>query len=171
MNPPIQHFYELSRLSAAGAEITVAAKGDELARLAGWAHVAAVTRFEGRITLSKLSQTRFTYEAELFADIEQNCVVTLEPLHSHIERSFSRSLHLTVGRAAARDTTVTVSPEDDDSPEELDSPRYDLAGPLLEELSLAIDPYPRAPGVAFEAVGPTTPAEESPFAVLKKLTR
>ena len=38
----------------------------------------------------------------------------------------------------------------DDVPEEIDSTRYDLVAPLLEEFSLAIDPYPRAPGVAFD---------------------
>jgi len=171
MNPPIESIYDLSRLSAAGAEITVAAKSDELARLAQWAEVDAVTRFEARITLGKSSQTRFTYEAELSADIVQSCVVTLEPVHSHVERSFSRSLHLTVGRAADREATVIVAPGDDDAPEDIGSPRYDLAAPLLEELALAIDPYPRAPGVAFEAPAAARPADESPFAVLKKLTR
>jgi hypothetical protein len=168
MKPPIQHLYDLSRMSAAGDEIVVAAKDDELARLAQWAEVAGVTRFEGRISLSKMSQTRFVYEAELEADIEQSCVVTLEPVRSHIARSFSRTLHLTGIRAAARDLTVTVSPGDDDSPEEIESPRYDLAGPLLEEFVLAIDPYPRAAGVAFEAPAPEA-APESPFAVLKGL--
>jgi hypothetical protein len=65
---------------------------------------------------------------------------------------------------------LTVAPGDDDSPEEIESPRYDLAGPLLEEFVLAIA-YPRAAGVAFEAAVPQTPAPESPFAVLKRLKR
>ncbi len=54
-------------------------------------------------------------------------------------------------------------------PEEIDSTRFDLAAPLLEEFSLAIDPYPRAPGVAFDAPATTEDPPENPFAVLGKL--
>ena len=67
------------------------------------------------------------------------------------------------------DAELAPAAPDDDVPEELDSPRYDLAAPLLEELSLALDPYPRAPGEDFKA--PEQPGGEipNPFAVLKKL--
>ena len=171
MNPPIQKFYNLADLSSAGDDVAISAAGEDLARLAQWAGVDAVTGFEGRIALSKVSQTRFSYEAELSADIVQSCVVTLEPVRSHIARSFSRSLHLATGRAADRDGTVVLAPGDDDAPEDIESPRYDLATPLLEELALAIDPYPRAPGVAFETPAAPSPEHESPFAALKKLTR
>ena len=41
--------------------------------------------------------------------------------------------------------------------------------PLLEEFVLAIDPYPRAPGVEFAAPVDAEPRPESPFAVLKAL--
>ena len=43
------------------------------------------------------------------------------------------------------------------------------AVPVLEEVSLALDPYPRAPGAKFEAPKDMEPARESPFAVLKAL--
>jgi hypothetical protein len=53
-------------------------------------------------------------------------------------------------------------------PEEIDSLHYDLTAPLIEEFILALDPYPRAPGVEFQAPeGEGAP--ESPFAVLKGL--
>jgi uncharacterized metal-binding protein YceD (DUF177 family) len=170
MTPPIQHVYDLSHLSAAGAEIVITAKGDELSRLAQWAEVERVTRFEARVTLTRLSKTHFTYEAELFANVVQACVATLEPVHSRVVRDFSRTLHLVTGPVRERETTVIVSPGDDDSPEEIQSSRYDLAEPLLEEFALAIDPYPRAKGVAFEPPVPEQ-APESPFAVLKQLKK
>jgi hypothetical protein len=171
MNAPIQKLYKLTDLSAAGDEVVIDSAGDDLVRLAQWAGVEVITSFRGRITLSKLSQTRFAYEAELSADIVQSCVVTSEPVRSHIARSFSRILHLIASRAADREETIDLAPGDDDAPEEIESPRYDLATPLLEELALAIDPYPRAPGAAFEAPAAPPPADESPFSVLKKLTR
>jgi uncharacterized metal-binding protein YceD (DUF177 family) len=58
---------------------------------------------------------------------------------------------------------------EDDAPEEITSPNYDLAGPLLEEFSLAIDPYPRAPGAAFESADGEGEQPDNPFAVLKSL--
>ncbi|HEY2071858.1 MAG TPA: DUF177 domain-containing protein [Rhizomicrobium sp.] len=167
MNPPIQQIYNLSDISSAGAEVTVTAKPDELATLAQWAGVDAVKRFTARIDLSKQTQTRFTYEAELTVDVVQACVVTLKPVPSTIKRRFSRSLH--VAHQMPRGETIIVTPADDDSPEEIESTRFDLAGPLLEEFSLAIDPYPRAPGVAFDAPSEAKAPEDSPFAVLKQL--
>jgi uncharacterized metal-binding protein YceD (DUF177 family) len=167
VNPPIVHIYDLNRLPVAGADVVVAAGADELIQLARWAEVDAVTRFEGRVALRKLSQTRFVYDAELSADIVQSCVVTLEPVRSRVARRFVRTLLLISG--VDRGETVTLALGDDDSPDEIENPRYDLAIPLLEEFALAIDPYPRVPDVAFEVPGPGAAGEESPFAVLKKL--
>jgi len=90
---------------------------------------------------------------------------------SHISRKFHRELHLipNVHRFADKGGAVTLDAADDDAPEEIARSRYDLAGPLLEEFVLAIDPYPRAPGVAFEVPAPESDKPESPFAVLKQL--
>jgi hypothetical protein len=98
-------------------------------------------------------------------------VVTLEPLKSHIARHFTRELHLVRGLHGSVDQGGLVTPAavDDEAPEEIESPSYDLAAPLREEFALAIDPYPRAPGVAFELPGDADNQPESPFAVLEKL--
>jgi len=65
--------------------------------------------------------------------------------------------------------SLTLAAAEDEAPEEIESLDYDLAGPLLEELSLAIDPYPRAPGVTFESPADETRSAEGPFAALKSL--
>ena len=165
---PIQHFFDLGDLSQAGSRIEIVANGDELARLARWAGVDAVRAFGARIELCRLSRTRFSLEAELEADIVQSCVVTLEPVATHIARHITRELHFSP-RPRTEGGELTLSAGDEDVPEEIASLDYDLAAPLLEELLLAIDPYPRKEGVRFEP--PAQPAEppESPFAVLKKL--
>ena len=74
MKPPLQQIYDLSNLSAAGAEIKIAAKAEELPALAQWLGVDRVTRFEARVDLEKLSQTRFAFEAGFIADVVQACV-------------------------------------------------------------------------------------------------
>ncbi|HEX4296337.1 MAG TPA: DUF177 domain-containing protein [Rhizomicrobium sp.] len=161
---PISHPYELGRLSLAGDKIVLAPTQEEYARIAQWAGVDAMESFKATIEIKKLTPTRFSYDAAFEADIVQSCVVTLDPVRSHIEGSVVRDLFLT----QTTSFEVDVAPVDEDGREEIASLRYDLAAPVLEELVLAIDPYPRAPGVEFESpVAEDKP--EHPFAALKGL--
>jgi uncharacterized metal-binding protein YceD (DUF177 family) len=167
---PISHLYELGRLSQAGDEVTITPSADDLARIAHWADVDAIASLKAKIDLRRVSPTHFGYEAQLDADIVQSCVVTLEPVRSHIQRSFARELFLSPStQRVVKEVDVDVAAVDDDGREEIPSLRYDLAGPVLEELVLAIDPYPRAPGVAFEPPQDETDSAIHPFAALKDL--
>ena len=166
--PPFQHVFDLGDLTQAGSTVNVRADEEERARLAKWAGVDTVRTFGAKIELSKLSQTRFNFEAELEADIVQSCVVTLEPVETYISRHIARELHISRHAEPGRGE-LTLSAGDDDVPEMITSPDYDLAAPLLEEFVLAIDPYPRKEGAAFTPPETGKEASESPFGVLKKL--
>jgi uncharacterized metal-binding protein YceD (DUF177 family) len=162
--------YDLSDLSNGGDEISVAASDEQRARLAEWAGLNSVESFKAQVTLLRTSATRFAYEAALSADLTQSCVVTLEPVHSHVALDVSRALHLTKTPRGAQLAVHDLSSTADEGPEEIQNSHYDLAGPLLEEFSLAIDPYPRAPGVVFESPHDSD-MSESPFAALKRLKK
>ena len=166
--PPISRIFDLSTLSDAGAEVTIVATEEQRRQLAQWAGVAAVDHFEALVRLERRSANRFDYEADLQADLVQSCVVTLEPVASPLRVEVSRALHLSKYPAKAKLSADELSPTADDGPEEIHDSRYDLAGPLLEEFVLAIEPYPRAAGVAFEPPEERELAE-SPFAVLKAI--
>ena len=105
------------------------------------------------------------------ARVGQICGVTLEPFESDLEGE----IHLralpegssALGEPDEAGGELDLDPEADDPPDRLESDRIDLAAYLVEDLALAIDPFPRKPGVAFEA--PEQPGELSPFAVLAKL--
>ena len=165
---PLSHFFDLGDLSQAGSRVHIDAKGDDLTRLAHWAGVDEVRSFAAQVELSRLSRTRFAYEAELEADIVQSCVVTLEPVTTHIVRHISRDLHFSP-RLHAESGELTLAAGDENTPEEIPSLDYDLAAPLLEEFVLSIDPYPRKQGAAFEPPAQPVEPPESPFGVLKKL--
>jgi uncharacterized metal-binding protein YceD (DUF177 family) len=169
IEPPLQHIFDLGGLSQAGAEVTVKAKADELPGLAEWAGVDSVKRFMATVSLRRLSQSRFSFEAELTADVVQACVVTLEPVESRISRHITRELQLAPRLPPAEAGELTLSAGDDDVPETIASVDYDLAAPLLEEYVLAIDPYPRKAGVAYNPPTESEPSQSSPFAVLKVL--
>ncbi len=168
---PFEFFYRLGELSRAGDEVNIELGDAERRRLAQWAELDAVDKFAAVVSLTRLSANRFGFEARLEADIVQPCVVTLEPVRSHIERTIKRDLHLAQQspRLAIHTEALTPAAADDEVPEEIESLEFDLAGPLLEEFSLAIDPYPRAPGVNFAQPGEQEPPPESPFAQLKAL--
>jgi uncharacterized metal-binding protein YceD (DUF177 family) len=169
--PPLERFTDLDRLGQAGADVTIGAKGDDLARLAKWAKVESIEAFSADVELRRLSQTRFKLDYSLTADITQACVVTLDPVRSHIAREFSRELHVTGHSPADKGGVLTFDAGDDEALEEVASPHFDLAGPLLEEFLLAIDPYPRAEGVAFETPQDADDTSGNPFAVLKSLKK
>jgi len=172
IEPPLRRMFELGGLSQAGAVVTVEADPEQRVGLAQWAGVDSVERLVGTITLHRLSQTRFSYEADLTADVTQSCVVTLEPVASHISRQIARELQLAPRLPPDLQQTaveLTLSAGDDDVPETLTNLNYDLAAPLLEEFVLGIDPYPRKDGAALALpVEPEVP-QSSPFAALKTL--
>jgi hypothetical protein len=171
MNAPVfSHPYNLNRLGQAGDEVRFRATGDERAALAAFAGVSRVDLFDARVILKKLSPDRFRLDFALAADLIQACVVSLAEVPAHIGREFSRELHFNPGLHRTEDAPEAEDiPLEDDLPEEIGSLHYDLAAPPIEEFLLAIDPYPRAPGVAFEPPADGTKAPESPFAVLKGL--
>jgi len=170
---PFEHIYNLGSLGRAGDEVLVVARGEELKRIAEWAKVRRVESFSATVALRKLSAASFSYDARFRAEIVQDCVVTLEPVRSIVERDIRRGLHLADARLLPAESEVVVDPisEEDDVREEISSLYFDLAAPLLEELALGIDPYPRAPGVTFSPPEDTEGRPESPFAVLKNLKK
>ncbi|MGH6877222.1 MAG: YceD family protein [Rhizomicrobium sp.] len=170
---PLERIHNLSGLPDSGYEISVTASPDELQRLAEWAGVDAVSRLHARVKIVPELRTGFLLETEFEADVVQSCVVTLEPVHSHIARSFTRALHLAAAlhRHAEKGGMTPPAVAGDDAPEEIESLRCDLAGPLREEFALAIDAYPRAPGVEFEASPDIEEHPDSPFAALEQLKR
>jgi uncharacterized metal-binding protein YceD (DUF177 family) len=167
---PFTHLYNLNRLGQVGDEVTIRPAEEERAALARFSDVLAVKAFAGHVALNKLSPNRFRLDYTLAADIVQSCVVTLAEVPAHIERQFTRELHFS---PALRRNSAPPPAEDvvleADEPEEIDSLHHDLAGALIEELILAIDPYPRASGVEFQAPNDGDKVPESPFAVLKGL--
>ena len=167
---PITKLYELGRLSLAGDEVTIAPSAEDRARIADWAGVQSVEAFYAKIDLKKISPTHFKLDVTLEADITQACVVTLEPVHSHIAHKFIRELLLTQAPQHAV-KEIELTPVDDDGREEIESLRYNLAVPVLEEFALAIAPYPRAPGVEFEPPEDDADSVIHPFAALKSLKK
>ncbi len=118
----------------------------------------------------------------LSAEVSQACVVTLEPVASRVEADFTLLYSLEpgpapapVGPEAVEAAEVVVDPEAEDPPEPLGPGGLDLGESVAQQLALALNPYPRAPGEALAQVpGAPVAADAGPragFAVLEALKR
>jgi len=173
---PFSVWFELGGLSDAGAEVTLSPTEGERESTAHWLGIESVKELKATIRLSRVGDDEYAYAANFAADVVQACVVTLEPVPSHLTGEFRRLFklmpRLTGGhrrRGTALPAALELSSLEDDEPELIEGTRIDLAAPLLEEVSLALDPYPRAPGVAFEGPKQEGTGADSPFAVLERL--
>jgi uncharacterized metal-binding protein YceD (DUF177 family) len=171
---PLSQTCNLARLGNAGDTVAIATDQAQRAAIARWADVLSLENFSAQVEIRKSELNRFTLAFVMQADVTQACVVTLDPVPAHLEHRFRRELHFTgqVRRkapAAESVPDVVLESLEEEGPEEIESLHYDLAGPLLEEFVLALEPYPRRPGVAFEPPGDGFEPPESPFAVLKGL--
>jgi uncharacterized metal-binding protein YceD (DUF177 family) len=170
---PLAHSTNLARLGNAGDQVTITADVAQRAAIARWAGLVSLQAFEAKVEIKKLGPDRFGLSFHLTADLSQACVVTLEPVQSRIDCSFSRELHFigpTRHKQVSDDSGADlVLDAEEEGPEEIESLHYDLAGPVLEEFVLSLEPYPRRPGVEFAPQTDEQDHPESPFAVLKDL--
>jgi len=171
---PLSHVYNLARLGQAGDLVSFTATAEEREAITHWSGIRKLENLSAKIDIQKLSPSRFGLDVALDADLVQACVITLEPVPSHIAREFTRELHFAgpVRRGpkpADAEAILITHPDEDDPPEEIDSLQYDLAGPVLEEFLLSLDPYPKIAGAELGVKSVPGEQPESPFAVLKNL--
>ncbi|HTI85727.1 MAG TPA: DUF177 domain-containing protein [Alphaproteobacteria bacterium] len=136
---------------------------------------------EGVLTVGAHGR-RARLEGRIQAQVVQSCVVTLDPVPAEIDAPFVRLY--SADSAATPSADVDVDLEADDPPDPIVGGGIDVGEAVAEELGLALDPYPRAPGAVLEQAeaGVTKPIEgagegspetrrESPFAALKGLVK
>jgi uncharacterized metal-binding protein YceD (DUF177 family) len=154
---------EVDRLAASSETIQhITAGAAERAALARRFALVALDRLEARVTLVRLAGGLLRLTADLSADVVQECVVTLEPVASRVEDRFM----LLYGHAQDEAGEVVLSGEAE-LVEPISGGTRDLGEAVAQQLSLALDPYPRAPGAAATA-RETGPGDPSPFAALAK---
>jgi uncharacterized metal-binding protein YceD (DUF177 family) len=118
----------------------------------------ALDRLDAEVRLAPLGRG-IRLEAALDADVVQDCVVSLEPVPSRVTDRFT----LVYGEAPAGDEESVVEPLEGDT--------IDIGEAVAQQLSLALDPYPRAPGAAVEPRWTGEGAADGPFAALAKLKK
>lgn len=172
-SPEFSRKLRLDKLAAGPVERALEAGGSERAALAARFGLVGLDRLTGKLRVSRpMDSPIVRVEGEFAARVTQTCVVTLEAFAAEVGEAFVQLY--TLDPAAADEGEVFVAVDDDDTPEPLAGDALDLGEVLAEQLALALDPHPRAPGARFEGAsfgsGPETPeAADNPFAVLRHL--
>ena len=176
---PFSRPFEVADAEGDPRNVTIEATEAERAALAEHLDLPGIGALKADLTVSEVGKGRFEVTGEVRAKVTQTCVVTLEPFESEVrepvEISFAppevvaRAEEAYSGRRE-EDPTGLEMPE---PPDAIENGRIDLGQVAAEFMALALDPYPRKPGVAFESPEPEGEADEkaSPFAALAKLKK
>jgi uncharacterized metal-binding protein YceD (DUF177 family) len=166
---------EAARIGPEGLDLTVEATEEERRRVAARLGILAVEALAGSIRLVPAPDSgAVRLSARLHAAVVQACVVSLEPVRNEIDLTFERVYRAGAAPAAAGRKEVWVDPEVEEPPEPLVDGSIDVGEAMVEELALALDPYPRKPGAELPAGWEERAGageRESPFAALAKLSK
>ncbi|MDQ0454075.1 YceD family protein [Rhizobium paknamense] len=171
---PFSYPVKVGHISANPVQVHVEANEAERQGLAKLWRVLAVKSLKADLKISRWKRDGVRIKGTVEAEIEQACVVTLEPVASSIREDLEQ-VYVPEGSKLSRLMTegqgeMVLDPDGPDLPESFSGDSID-AGVLVSEFAaLAIDPYPRKPGVEFSGHSEDTGAEvirPSPFAVLK----
>ncbi len=167
--PPFSYPFDLSSVPQAGREEFIEVPEAACRAIADAYNVDGIEDFTARIRLTRISKDEYALMGHFSAVVLQTCILTLKPMRTLTEQDFERRYDIVAPRSPRQAvSTMTVELESEER-ETLHGSSLDLAVPLLEELSLAIDPYPKIEGARFEGTSAENAGKESPFAVLRTL--
>jgi uncharacterized metal-binding protein YceD (DUF177 family) len=168
-----------AKLSKTPATYEIAATEAERAALAERFGLVSLDRLEAKVILRRAGGD-IRLEADLTADLVQSCIVTLEPMPAQIAEEFVLIFRPGIDEDEA-DRLALENPEDEII-EPLMAESIDIGEAVAQQLSVAMDPYPRVSGAqsagadlefgsTAEATTDTSEARRNPFDVLATLKR
>ena len=151
------------RIGPAGYEFAVDATEAECAAIAARLFVPSVESVHCRWSLKPAPHGAVEAEGSLRARLHQECVVSLDAFAVEVVEEFA------VRFVPAGDENEDA--DDPDEPDELaiENGLLELGEATVEQLALALEPYPRKPGAELPA--PVDDAPETAFSALAKLRK
>lgn len=166
--PVVRRPFDLASLGDRPETVTVTASPEECAAVAAAFDLPAIASLGGKIRLSRLANRRVAARLDLAARLTRICVVTLDRFEQDVIERTGLVIVPSAGGAADPGETSIADP---DAPDEIvaDGSIVDLGAIVVEQLALALDPYPRKPGAVLPALGAAS--GETAFAALAALKR
>ncbi len=167
---PISYVVTRDEVPEDGLAVEIAATGDELAAIARYLDVPAVSAMTARLTVTRWRGRGLAVRGTVDAALTQTCVVTLEPVGTAIREEIESFFAPDVAPRPEEETAEGAAAADLDV-EPLLHDRVDVGALVCEHLALGLDPYPRKQGVIFESGNGNgaEAAESGAFAALASL--
>jgi hypothetical protein len=160
--PELHRPLPLDRIGGRELDVTVEANEEERAAIAGRLLVIGIPSLRCAFALTRVARGIIEARGHLQARVLRTCVVSLDEFEAGVDEKFSVRF------------VPAGSESDDPDPESEDEVPYtgdllDLGETAVEQLALALDPYPRKPDAELPAAEAEAP--EHPFAALDSLRR
>lgn len=169
---------KVSHVSANPFIVRISAGAADLVLLAAQWGVPEVLSFTAELTLSRWKRDGVRVKGHVGSTLVQECVVTLDPVTQQVKEDIEMVFLPENSRLVSRMTDdkgeMFLDPDGPDAPELFEGDSIDVGVVAAEFAALAIDPYPRKPGLEFGdriESDPTTDKKPSPFAVLQGMKR
>lgn len=173
--PEFSRLIDVGKIPPRGMTVEINAKPDERAALCKRLGLVALEDLTANLELQAEgsgARQAVSVRGSFSAKVTQQCVITLEPLPALIGEPL-------IGLFAAQRTAAKNKPKEEntdimeDQPEPIVNGMVDIGELVTQYLALALEPYPRKPGVAmdFPNEADHEPAREHPFAKLADLVK
>ena len=156
---------DLTSLGRAGKLFRLAANEDECRKIAARLGVISIEKLEGEMRLTA-TKTDINATGVVQASLMRECVASLEPMPETIDENFEISF---VRQAPADPGAADEKSEDWILPEVHEGDMFDVGELLVQQLSLAMAPFPRKPGAISLAEQYGQSGRVSPFSDLQAI--
>lgn len=153
---PFSRPVRVETIPEGGLERAIEASEAERQALAELNGLPAIGRLQAKFILRRAGRGLFRVQGEVHAEATQTCVVSLEPLQAAIDDRVDVRFASPADEIAKRRTPPIAAVEasavvlgDEDPPDPIVDGQIDLGVLAAEFMILALDPYPRKPGVDF----------------------
>ncbi|MER8968279.1 DUF177 domain-containing protein [Mesorhizobium sp. M0808] len=160
---PVSFLANVARLPQKGLPVVIDADAGQRTLLAVEHELLSVEDYRAELLVEPWKRNGVKVSGHVEADITQACIVTLDPVEAHIDEPVE-ALFLPEQSKLGRQgfdgsDEILLDAEGPDSPETFSGDAIDVGALAEQFFGLAIDPYPRKPGVSLETAGDAEPVE------------
>ncbi len=169
--------FDVQRLPEKGRTIKFSASSTEKQKIRKEFELLSLDFLNAELKLTRWRRDGIAVKGRIAASLELPCVVSLEPVRQdiddYLEVLFVKEGSPLAGLNVDANGEIILDPEGKELPETFSGETIRLDEVILEALTLAIDPFPRLPGVEIPEAKISNDDEAdqppSPFAVLAQL--
>ena len=165
--PEFSYIIDANRIPASGLVLNLNANDQERKALAQRFGLEKIHELTAALVFKRINQKRVRLNATLNARVEQQCVVTLKTFIQPVQDTFS-IVFCQENDTSLRPNEIDLDMNEEDDVETLQDNKIDAGELVAEYLSLALDPFPHAPGAEFHDKIDSE-KEKNAFSVLEKL--